>query len=175
MKTTKIICGAILAMTGLLALLGVAGARLNTTSSLPEGLYWTTGAKPQKGDIVIFCPPRCAAIRLARARAYLAGGFCPGGNGTMMKQIAAVAGDRVVISDCGVRVGGIFLRNSEPLSEDPKGRPLPRLRGDFTLKSGQVLLMSQYNPLSFDGRYFGPSAASAVKSVVRPVYTWNVK
>ena len=42
-------------------LLGVAchalGARINTTRSIPIGLYWTSGAPVEKGAYVLFCPP----------------------------------------------------------------------------------------------------------------------
>jgi type IV secretory pathway protease TraF len=33
-------------------------------------------------------------------------------------------------------------------------------------------LMSDYTPWSFDARYFGPIARSAVRAHVKPVWTW---
>jgi hypothetical protein len=37
---------------------------------------------------------------------------------------------------------------------------------------GEVLLMSDYNPQSFDSRYFGPIEETAIESVVTPVLTF---
>ena len=49
---------------------------------------------------------------------------------------------------------------------------MPHYETDCTLKDNQVLLMSDYNPLSFDGRYFGPINRAQIRSVIRPVLTW---
>ena len=35
-----------------------AGARVNTTKSIPVGLYWTSSAPVEKGAYVLFCPPQ---------------------------------------------------------------------------------------------------------------------
>jgi hypothetical protein len=35
-----------------------------------------------------------------------------------------------------------------------------------------VLLMSDYNPKSFDGRYFGLMDKSTIIGVVKPLWTW---
>ena len=34
-----------------------AGARINTTKSIPLGLYWLSDAPVTKNSYVIFCPP----------------------------------------------------------------------------------------------------------------------
>jgi type IV secretory pathway protease TraF len=69
----------------------------------------------------------------------------------------AVEGDGVSIDEYGVTVNGQQLDNSVPLLSDLAGRPMPvcRLQG-YRLRRGEVLLMSDYSPISFDGRYFGP-------------------
>lgn len=41
------------------------------------------------------------------------------------------------------------------------------------LGPGEVLLMSEYNPESFDSRYFGPLPAATLESVATPLLTWN--
>ena len=46
--------------------------------------------------------------------------------------------------------------------------PVLRLKG-YRLSAGEVLLMTDYSPISFDGRYFGPIARKQIQSVVRPV------
>jgi type IV secretory pathway protease TraF len=42
----------------------------------------------------------------------------------------------------------------------------------YRLAPGKALLISDYSPISFDGRYFGPIPRAQVQSVVRPVWTW---
>ena len=150
----------------------LAGARVNSTKSLPLGLYWTVNAPPRKGALVMFCPPKSPVFDEAKTRGYIDAGFCSGGYRQMIKKIVAVKGDQVAISDKGVFVNGQLLENSKPRTEDPGARPMPRYETDCTLKDNQVLLMSDYNPLSFDGRYFGPINQAQIRSVLRPVFTW---
>lgn len=148
------------------------GARVNTTGSIPVGLYWKSGKPAEKGDYVMVCPPPSGAFDLARERGYLPAGLCPGGYGYLMKRIAAAENDTVTIAEDGVRVNGRLLPFSRPLKADRTGRPLPRYRADrYTLNERQVLLMTDRNPLSFDGRYFGPIDRSRIKSVIIPVLT----
>ena len=45
------------------------GLRINTTQSIPIGLYRITDAPVAKGEYVIFCPPQSVLFDEARARA----------------------------------------------------------------------------------------------------------
>ena len=151
----------------------VAGFRINTSGSIPPGIYRTTSGSAEKGDFVLFCPPPDLVFDMARDRDYLAGGLCPGGYGYMMKDVAGTAGDIIAVDDDGVLVNGTVLPMSKPLQADPAGRPLPRLRFDYQkLGTSQVLLMSGFCRLSFDGRYFGPIDRIQIKAVIRPVFIW---
>ena len=150
----------------------LCGARVNSTASFPRGLYWKINAPFKKGDLVIFCPPKNPVFAEAKERGYIGAGFCPGGYREMIKKIVATEGDRVSISEMGVAVNGVLIPNSKPYSEDRAGRPMPHYETDCTLKDNQVLLMSDYNPLSFDGRYFGPINRAQMRSVIRPILTW---
>ena len=151
----------------------LAGARINTTASCPVGLYWTVKAEAGKGRTVTFCPPQSPLFDEAKARGYIGPGFCPGGYGLLIKRVAAVAGDEVAFSDSEVRVNGELLVNSRRLSVDPSGRAMPQTRlCSCRLEQGQLLLMSDSNPLSFDARYFGPIDRAQIRNVIRPVLTW---
>ncbi len=57
----------------------LAGARVNSTKSLPLGLYWTVDAPHRKGALVMFCPPKSPVFDEAKARGYIDAGFCAGG------------------------------------------------------------------------------------------------
>lgn len=155
------------------ALAYAAGARINTTKSIPVGLYWTSGAAVEKGAYVLFCPPQVQVFHEALERGYIGAGFCPGGYGYMMKRILAAKSDDVAVSADGVRVNGELLPFSAPKAVDAGGRPLPRFQADrYTLGAAEVLLMSDVSGTSFDGRYFGPINRSQIVTVVSPVITW---
>lgn len=157
----------------LAAACAAAGARINTTRSIPVGLYWTSGGPAVRGSYVQFCPPPLPAFDEARRRHYIAAGFCPGGHGYLMKRVLAVEGDAVSIDGDGVRVNGRLLTASAPLRADRAGRPLPRPPdGRFTLGRGEVLPMSDTSATSFDGRYFGTVRLAQVRAVLTPVVTW---
>ncbi len=162
---------AVVLLLGAAALL--AGARINTTRSIPVGLYWASDDPVSKGSLVMFCPPNVNVIRAARARGYIGAGFCPGGYGYMMKRVLAAENDLVDIDKEGVHVNGTLLPFSVPISHDAHGRILPAYRALASrMNKHQVLLMADANPLSFDGRYFGPVQRSSIRSVITPVLTW---
>ena len=151
----------------------VAGARVNTSKSIPLGLYWTTSAPMDKGAYVLVCPPDAEVFRQARERGNIGAGFCPGGYGYLMKQVVATQRDTVTVSVEGVRINGDVLPLSAPRPADTAGRQLPRYEAnDFVLGQEEVLLMSDRSATSFDGRYFGPISRSQLKTTIKPILTW---
>jgi conjugative transfer signal peptidase TraF len=155
------------------AVLGLAGARVNTSKSIALGLYWTSGRPVQTGEYVLLCPPQVGGMEEARRRGYLAAGFCPGDYGYMMKRVLAAAGDVVTVDTDGVRVNGLLLPHSAPLPADLAGRPMPRFpAGHYVLGASEVLLMSDASGTSFDGRYFGAVGRAQIRTVIVPVLTW---
>jgi conjugative transfer signal peptidase TraF len=148
------------------------GARINTSKSIPVGLYWMTERHIEKGEYVLLCPPPNNVFDEAKKRGYFGAGFCPGDYEYLMKKILAAKKDKVSISDDGVRVNGELLPFSTPLSADKQGRPLPVLRGEYRLGDSDLLLMTDVSPISFDSRYYGLINRSQIKGVIRPVFTW---
>src|SRR5712691_8237284 len=157
------------------ALLGaawLAGLRVNLTGSLPVGLYLAGRASPLRGAIVLAClPPGVAAF--ARERGYVPrGGGCPSGVLPVGKPVLAVAGDTVTMTSSGLLVNGRPVPNSQPLTTDRKGRPLPRLAvGRYLVGSGQLWVLSSYSRLSFDSRYFGALQVDQVRAGLRRLWT----
>ena len=80
-------------------------------------------------------------------------------------------GDTIRIEAAGVRVNGRLLANSAQLPTDRDGLPLPQSQRwtNYSLKAGEILTMSTYNPRSFDSRYFGLVPRSDILSVVEPL------
>ena len=144
-------CPLLLILTGLLYL---SGGRINTSSSIPIGLYWIKKDPIQIGEYVIFCPPQNELFKEALIRGYIDSGFCPSGFGYMMKRVLALHGDTVSINPLGVWVNNQFIGKSMPYKKDEQGRLMPKLN-------------------LHDARYFGLIKQNQVKAVIKPVFTWT--
>lgn len=152
----------------------VSGIYINTTPSLPVGLYKIVDARVGKGAYVSFCPPQDEVFDMAMARRYIGTGSCLGGYGMLLKRVFAVAGDRVSIGGAGIRVNGALLPNSAQISADIDGHRMPQYRlREKMLGDAEYLLMSDVNPNSFDARYFGLIAGWQIQHVVEPFFTWG--
>lgn len=84
----------------------------------------------------------------------------------MLKEVVAIPGDVVEVTDSGVLINGLPLRDSQPLAKPE----LPRLRGRFELKSTEVWMFGlgsspELAKYSFDSRYFGPITVQSVTRV----------
>jgi conjugative transfer signal peptidase TraF len=146
---------------------------VNTTPSYPVGIYQKFDREPRMGDLALFCPADNEVTFLAHERQYFGAGFCPGNYGYLIKKILAAKMDRAEFTDAGVLVNGIFISNSRPRTVDKAGRPLPQLRGAYVLGDGEVLMMSDYNADSWDGRYFGLIDKQQIRYVLEPVITFE--
>ncbi len=170
--------GRVAALSGIALLVIVvvcsaAGMRINTSRSIAVGIYWTSAGPVTRGSYVMFCPPDIPVMSLARERGYLATGYCPGGFGYLMKQVAALAGNVVTVTEKGVSVDGFVLPLSAPLERDGGGQRLPRLAPSrFVIGENEVFMMSDVSATSFDSRYYGPIARRQMESVIVPVLTW---
>jgi conjugative transfer signal peptidase TraF len=148
------------------------GVRINGSTSFPAGFYMVTGKHAEKGDLVLVTVPTSPTLDMARDRGYLNVAYCSVNH--LLKRLVGVAGDRVTIDSAGVQVNGIRMKNSTPLKCDAAGRPLITYTiKDYVIEPGEALLMSEYNPASFDSRYFGPMPAARIESTVKPLLTWN--
>lgn len=151
----------------------VAGARINTTHSIPLGLYWITNEPLSVGVYVMFCPPKSHAFQIAEKRNYIGPGYCDAGTEQLMKRVLAAKGDTVTVTDEGVTVNGQKLPHTAPFAHDPAGRAMPDFHAEhYRLESGEILVMGLASPLSYDSRYFGPIPAAAVTSTITPTLTW---
>jgi conjugative transfer signal peptidase TraF len=145
---------------------------INTTPSLPLGLYRAVNGPVTRGAYVKFCPPESPVFDEARRRGYLGAGFCPGGYAYMIKRMAAGPGDQVAVTHEGVFINGRLLAMSAPMRADGDGRLMPGFALNRALTASELLLMSDVSRVSFDARYFGPLDLAQVRAVVEPIFTW---
>lgn len=133
--------------------------RINISGSLPGTFYRVTGNRnPRVGDFVTFCPP-VVVPALADANPWEPS--CAG-KVPLIKEVAAVAGDRVVVSERGVSINGRLWPESRPKTRGMDGRPLPSAVGVYTLRPGEIWVMGEH-PDSYDSRYYGPITVRAIK------------
>jgi conjugative transfer signal peptidase TraF len=145
--------------------------RINESPSLPVGLWQVArlSRTPRTGDVVSFCPPDTPAFQEARRRGYLGWGLCDSGFEPLLKTIAATKGDVVIATADGITVNGQLIENSKPIAADRAGRTLPQSSAFGVVPEGMIWVISSYNALSFDSRYFGPVPAANVLGIAKPI------
>ena len=157
-----------------LAFVQHAGLRINTSPSIPLGIYRVTSAPLTVGSYVLLCPENKEPFITAQKRGYIGAGYCPGGLGYMFKRVAAMKNDIITTTANGMQINGKLYPNSKPFKHDALNRALPIWHANKTrLKAGEVVLMTQGDKNSFDARYFGPLPQQQIISVVQPVLTWK--
>lgn len=132
----------------------------NATPSEPPGLYIGWAGRPTVGSLVAFrAPPAAfpyADLRLKELHRV-----------PLLKGVAAGPGDTVCTTSGRLVING---HDRAPIAQaDRQGRALPRWRGCRPLGAEELFAFSDRVPNSFDSRYFGPVAQSAVLGVYRPL------
>lgn len=159
----------IVVTVGTFQVFGALGVRINTSPSLPVGLYLIT--QQGRANLVEFCLTEPFA-GLSLVRGYRSAGTCPDGGAPLLKPIIAKFGDVVELSLRGISVNGRLLKNTVPLANDTKGRPLNSWSlGTFEVAPGTVWVASSYDSRSFDSRYFGPISTSAIRHRLKVLLT----
>ncbi len=147
----------------------ITGARINTSYSLPLGIYVRTD--DSHSELIEFCPVQPFAGE-SRERGYRTrGSACPDGAVPILKPVVAVAGDQVVLSADGIHVNGRLLPKTAPLLRDGAGRSLhPWPFGSYLVEKGTVWVASTYNRGSYDSRYMGPIKTAQIRARLRPLW-----
>ncbi|MFO3020318.1 conjugative transfer signal peptidase TraF [Legionella pneumophila serogroup 1] len=170
-KFTSWITVLLLSIIGMAFLFMMMGFRVNTTDSIPFGLYRITNIKNIKNSYVIFCPDDRPAFKKGLDRGYIESGLCPGGYGYLMKKVVATNGDQISITSDGVFVNRQLIPFSKPILIDGRKRPLPQWRTiDYQIKEDELITMTSQSEWSFDSRYYGPIRIGQVKGVIKPIW-----
>jgi conjugative transfer signal peptidase TraF len=148
---------------------GVLGIRVNTSYSLPLGLYIRTNDSDAR--LIEFCPVGSFA-RQSSERGYRGASFaCADGAVPLLKPIVAREGDLVETTPAGIRVNGVLLPQTAPLVRDGHSWPLTAWPfGAYRVQPGTVWVASTYNRGSYDSRYMGPIALSQTCRRLKPLW-----
>jgi conjugative transfer signal peptidase TraF len=129
----------------------------NASDSAPRGFYSVSHpTKLRLGDYVVARLPE-ASSQLAAERGYLPRSV------PVLKQIAAMGGQRVCIRDGWVYIDGTAVAST--LRKDGQSRPLLAWHGCRQLVDRELFLLNPSHRASFDSRYVGPLDASFVLGV----------
>jgi conjugative transfer signal peptidase TraF len=159
--------GALAVACGLAAWCGI---RINTSYSLPMGLYIRT--TDRRATLIEFCPEGRYAEE-SSSRGYRTNGFCPDGAVPLLKPVVATPGDTVEMSDRGIAVNGHLLPDTGPVARDSLGRSLqPWPNGRYVVGEGTVWVASSYNRASYDSRYMGPIPTRLIRARLKPLWTF---
>ncbi len=146
-----------------------AGFRLNLTDSVPVGLYRETRELPSRGDLVSFCMESDA--QAVQASRYLQRSLlCPNGLQPLIKEIAAVSGDRIDVLPDRLLINGRPVPESGIRREDSKGRKIASRLVSGPVPEGMALALGN-KAGSFDGRYFGFIPLRLCRKVI-PILTF---
>ena len=126
---------------------------LNTTASVPRGLWLKLDTLPQKGDFVLVPIDAFSSTEWVPPNYFRKNMW--GKRKPFLKLVAGSHGDTVELADNGlILINGLPFPNSAPLSHDRAGRPLRAFNLPITLSSDEIWLLSQ-SPFGFDSRYLG--------------------
>ena len=134
----------------------------NGSASAPLGFYLVRHAdRIRRRDLVLVKTPESVRL-LAAERHYLPL------NVDLVKRVVALKGDRVCAVKGIVSIDGYVA--AEQLKADREGRRLPEWNGCQTLGNGEVFLLMESVPDSFDSRYFGPVPIASIKGKLTPLW-----
>ncbi len=159
----------ILAGSVLAALISSGRFILNTTASVPRGLWLKLDSTPKIGDFVqvpidAFSSTDWVPHEYFRLNMW-------GRRKPFIKLVAGLQGDVVEQDSNGLLlINGVPFPDSAPLSHDRAGRFLRPCSLPVVLASNEVWLLSK-SPFGFDSRYLGAAKLSLCRKAV-PLLTF---
>ena len=137
----------------------------NPSDSVPRGWYRIVSADSLQVGSIVLARLSAPAAALAAQRGYLPAGI------PLLKRIGAVEPQWVCVDGISVRIDDVTV--AAVTRADGHGRPLSAWSQCRRLAHGELFLLSNTNPASFDSRYFGPVRAPDVIGSAKPIWTWS--
>lgn len=163
---------AVLVVITLLVLMGVFHMRFNFTPSMPIGFYYQV-AHPgilQRGQTVEVCLPRIIGEQ-GLQRGYLNEGSCEGGFEPVIKELIAVSGDEVQVTQESIFVNHVPYY-APFIQLDMNGQPMSSYPIKAIKSTNQYWLYGANDPeYSWDSRFYGGVDRANIQGVIRPFIT----
>lgn len=146
------------------------GLIINVTPSVKTGLYLKQSGVINRGDIVVFCLNNHDQ-QIGLTHHYLHVGSVCNGSDPLIKQVIAIPGDEVVLTEDTITV------NQKPYfykthHYDSFKQPLVMYpRGVFKNTPG-YWLAGNHNTYSWDSRYWGPISEKQILHKLKPLLIW---
>jgi signal peptidase I, bacterial type/conjugative transfer signal peptidase TraF len=141
---------------------------INVTPSMPMGIYVREDGEVHRGDTVAFClaePDKTIGIN----RGYVAKGHICQGTDPLIKQVIAIPGDTVQLTDQSIRVNGVIY-GYHTFYADSRHRPLAVYpRGNYAPSHG-YWLVGTHSAQSWDSRYYGAISRSQMLYKLKPLW-----
>lgn len=175
LKIVQITAFGVACMLGLAVAMAWSGIVINITPSYPRGLY--TGETLQNErkimvkEMVLVCPDiENPAITKALQLKIFPAGCCTGGIAPLIKTVEGVPGDYIERENNQITINGQVLQGTPVIHAQLFPKPVgPGYR--HRLSENEYWLMSDYNPDSFDSRYFGPITKDQISKILQPFLT----
>lgn len=132
----------------------------NRTASAPTGLYWLNDDPFTLGRWVVVSA-RSDDAQWAQSQGFV------GKDWPLLKQIAAVSGDKICRVDGEISVNGNTIGRAKRI--DSRGQLLPVWTGCQVLAEAEVFLINPH-PDSLDGRYFGATDLSDLDGIAALIW-----
>lgn len=159
------------------AIYGHYNFEINNTDSLPRGIYHISNDNIiKRNDIVVFCPPKNEFLEFAKLNGYWGNLklVCDNITPKYMKKVVGLPGDNIIINSYGVYINNKKIKNSEPYKDILSDKIFKNYSKKIKLKDKEYFLMSDYNKLSFDSRYFGIVKKEDIIYKVFPLFTYKI-
>jgi conjugative transfer signal peptidase TraF len=159
-----LVIAALVLVCGAPAALQHSPLRLNASASVPTGLYRVV---PQTSRYAAICLSEPILATARQAGLFIPAGECPDGKEPILKPIYRASADSpITFSPSGFSVAERALKNTAAKLRSKKGEPLSHVAyGTYTTG---LWAISDYNPDSFDSRYFGPITEANVRYYAVP-------
>ncbi len=140
--------------------------RLNASASVPTGLYRIV---PRTSRYAAICLPEAILATANEAGLFVPPGECPDGKEPILKPVYQASADSPVEFDPGgFSIGDRALKNTAAKLRSKMGKPLSHVAyGRYT---EGLWAISDYNPDSFDSRYFGPLSEANIRYYAVPFF-----
>lgn len=145
---------------------------INVSESMKEGVYIGAGHIIHRGDTVAVCLDKNVAKVGLKQGYVLRGNACDGGTSPLIKQVLAIPGDNLVLTDTNIRVND----HSYPyvtFHTDTQGREISSIpRGNYSAIKRYFLIGTNAQN-SWDSRYWGQVNQDQILYRLVPVWTFS--